>query len=310
MATRQYLQGRGMVAPAMWTIAFTNVLNIVVNWALVFGHLGLPALGLPGAGLASGLANLVMLLVLAGTVLGLGLHRDAWQPWSRASYDPRGVWRIMQLGLPIGLQFGLEIAAFSAAALMAGWLGQSAVAAHTICVNFAALTFMLPLGLSIGASTRVGNLIGEGDHAAARRAAMLAPKLSASVMTCCALLLSVLRQLIPRAYTPDAHVIALAALIFPIVAGFQIADGTQVVCTGVLRGIGRTRAPAISHFVGYYCLGLPAGYVLAFRMGLGVTGIWWGLLIGLTSVALLLFVWLRRALRQPLTTLTQPKHAP
>ncbi len=303
MALRQYLQGRGLVSPAMWTIALTNLVNVVFNWALVFGHLGCPALGLRGAGIASGLANVFMLLALTTIVFALQLQREAWQPWSRACWEPAGMWRIVKIGLPIGAQFGLEVAAFSWAAMMAGWLGERAVSAHTICLNFAALTFMLPLGISIGASTRVGNLIGEGDQDAARRTSTLALQLGVSVMACCALLLSLLRTLIPRAYTPDTEVIALAALIFPIVAGFQIADGTQVVCTGVLRGIGRTRAPAVSHFVGYYCLGLPAGYLLAFRAGLGVTGIWWGLLIGLTGVAVLQFAWLQRALRKPLQRL-------
>jgi MATE family multidrug resistance protein len=143
-------------------------------------------------------------------------------------------------------------------------------------------------------------LVGQGDHDAARRTAKLALWLVVSVMACCAVLLASLNRLLPLAFTTDTDVIALAATLLPVAAAFQIFDGTQAVCIGILRGLGRTRIPAVSHFFGYYVLGLPVGYYLAFRAGLGVVGLWWGLVVGLTTVALLLFAAVQHALRRPL----------
>jgi multidrug resistance protein, MATE family len=292
-ALRQYLQGREIVRPAMWVILLANVLNAGLDWVLIFGHWGLPALGLVGAGIATALTRVLCFVALAGLVRGLDLHRGAWLPWSAAAFDPRGLREILALGLPVGLQTSLEIWAFAGATLIAGRLGATALAAHTITLNMAALAFMMPLGISLAAVTRVGNLLGACRPEEAQRAAWVALALGAGVMSVSAVLFVAFRHQLPRLYTPDAAVVALCASILPIAGAFQIFDGTQVVGCGVLRGMGRTRPAALFNLISYWLLGIPLGAWLALRAGWGLAGVWWGLCLGLAAAAALLVAWIR-----------------
>jgi MATE family multidrug resistance protein len=282
---RSYLQGREIVRPALLVVLAANVLNAVLNWALVFGHLGSPRLGLIGGGLAVALSRAAMALGLAWLVWRARLHEGAWVPWSRAAFDAAELRRILAIGIPIALQMGLEVWAFSAAALLAGRLGAESVAAHSIALQWAALSFMLPLGIGQAAVTRVGNLIGARAPADAERAAWVAIGLGAAVMALWALVFVAGREWLPRLYTGEAVVIALSASVLPIAAAFQIFDGTQVVAAGVLAGMGRTRPAAILNLVGHWLLGLPLAWGLGVRAGLGLPGIWWGLAFGLAVVA-------------------------
>ncbi len=291
-ALRQYLQCRGIVRPAMWVILFANVVNALLAWAMIFGHLGFPALGLWGAGIATSLTRGLCFFGLAWMIWYLSLHAGAWPRPGAAIFDARAFRRVLGLGFPVAIHFSLEIWAFSGAALLAGWLGAVPLAAHTIALNLASLSFMLPLGISQGAVTRVGNLLGAHRPRDAQRAAWVAIAFGAAVMSLCGAAFLVLAHALPRLYTADLTVIGVAASILPIAAAFQIFDGTQVVCCGVLRGMGRTRPAAWFNLLGYWVLGLPIGGWLAFRAGWGLHGIWWGLCFGLFVVAtsLVLFV--------------------
>jgi MATE family multidrug resistance protein len=290
-ALRQYLQGRELVRPALWIILVANVFNAGFNWILIFGHLGLPALGLTGAGIATTVTRILAFAGLVLLVSGLGLHREAWVPWGRASF--RGLGDVVRVGLPISLQLCTEIWAFSACSLLAGRLGAESLAAHTVAMNLAALAFMMPQGVSQGATTRVGNLIGARRPDDAQRAAWVAIALGAGIMTLSASAFVGLRDLLPRIYTSDPGVIGLCASILPIAAAFQIFDGTQVVGCGVLRGMGRTRPAAVANLIGYWLLGLPLGAWLGLVQGGGLAGLWWGLCFGLAVVAGFLMVWVR-----------------
>lgn len=291
-ALRQYLQCRGIVRPAMWVILFANVVNALLAWALIFGHLGLPALGLWGAGIATSLTRGFCFFGLSWMIWYLALHVGAWPRPSAAIFDAQAFRRVLGLGFPVAIHFSLEIWAFSGAALLAGLLGAVPLAAHTIALNLASLTFMLPLGISQGAVTRVGNLLGANRPHDAQRAAWVAIAFGAAVMSFGGAAFLILSDVLPRLYTADLTVIGVAASILPIAAAFQIFDGTQVVCCGVLRGMGRTRPAAWFNLLGYWVLGLPIGAWLAFRAGWGLHGIWWGLCFGLFVVAtsLVLFV--------------------
>lgn len=299
-ALRQYLQGREIVRPALWVMVVANAVNLVANWALIFGHLGLPALGLVGAGIATSLTRVACFGLLAAWIALLELHRDAWLPWSRAAASWRGLREILAFGVPVGVQTSLEVWAFSGAALLAGLIDSTALAAHTIVLNLAALSFMMPLGISLAAVTRVGNLLGARRPAEAQRAAWVALALGALVMAGSAAIFVAFRHALPRLYTPDPAVVALGAAILPIAAAFQVFDGVQVVGCGVLRGMGRTRPAAIFNAVSYWALGLPLGAWLALERGWGLAGIWWGLCFGLASVATLLVGWIHW--RGPLRT--------
>lgn len=288
VAVRQYLLGRELMRPPMWVVAVANVFNGLFNYALIFGHAGMPELGLFGAGIATSLTRVLMCLAMLGLVWGFDLHEGAWTPWSRESFRARAIWGMGMVGLPVAVQMAAEIWAFSASTLIAGRLGATSLGAHQVTLNMAAFAFMVPLGISQGAATRVGNLLGSGQPDDAQRAAWITLAMGAGVMAVFAVTFVVLRGVLPRIYTPDPQVIAASAAILPIAAAFAIFDGTQVVACGVLRGMGNTAPAARYNLLGYWVLGLPIGAWLAVRGGMGLAGIWWGLALGLATVALLL----------------------
>ncbi|MAE96938.1 MAG: MATE family efflux transporter [Deltaproteobacteria bacterium] len=292
-ALRQYLQARELVRPAMWVVLVANLWNVFFNWVFIFGNLGMPALGLEGAGIATSLTRVLSALALFGLVRSRGYHRGAWMPWSWQSFDPAGLRALLALGVPIALQMGLEMWAFSGSNLIAGWLGAPQLAAHTIVLNLASITFMVPLGISQGAAVRVGNLLGAGRPSQARMASWVAIAMGAAVMTVSATAFVVLREVLPAAYTKDATVLALAASILPVAAAFQVFDGTQAVACGVLRGMGKPRPAAVFNLIGYWVLALPIGTWLALRTDAGLAGLWWGLAGGLCLVAVGLVIWIR-----------------
>ncbi len=293
MALRQYLTGREIVRPAMWVMLFANLFNGVANWALIFGHLGLPELGLYGAGIATGLTRGATLFAMVGLIWGFSLQEGAWQPWSREAFEARGLCRIVRFGFPVAIQMSLEVWAFSAATLLAGRLGAGPAAAHSVVLNMASLAFMLPLGISQGAVTRVGNLLGAGQPMAAQRAGWVAIALASGVMGISAVLFALFRWQLPALYSADTELISLAASILPIAAAFQLFDGAQVAGCGVLRGMGRTAPAAWLNLFGYWIIALPLAAWLSLVQGWGLPGIWWGLCAGLATVAIGLMAWLR-----------------
>jgi multidrug resistance protein, MATE family len=303
-ALKQYLQGRTIMAPATWVMWIGNALHVVLNYALIFGHLGSPELGLTGAGIASSVTTCFLGAGLAALASALGLFRGAWRAWDRVSFSLRGVLGVARLGVSVGGQVWLEGTAFSIAAMMAGWIGTAAVASHQVVLSLAGLAFMVPYGISQGAATRVGNLVGAGDHSGMRRAAGASLVVGIAAMAVSAVLFVVFREELPRLFTSDPDVIALSAMILPIAAAFQLSDGAQGVAGGVLRGLGRPDAAAIVNLLGYYTLALPAAYWFGVRGGYGLSAVWIGLAGGLTVVAALLLFWVARTARRPLAELT------
>lgn len=299
---RQSLQARGITSPAMWVVLFANLLNVALNAALIYGvslgPLMIEPLGLRGAGIATGLTRVTLVLALALWIWRGRLLADVWPPWRwREIASARGLGEILRHGVPLGLQFSFEMWAFQIATLLAGSLGAVALASHIVVLNLASLAFMVPLGISMAATTRVGNLLGAGVPASAQRSAWVALALGGGVMTGSATLFIALRGVLPRIYTADASVIAAAAALLPIAAAFQLFDGAQVVGAAILRAMGRTTVAASFHLVAFYGLALPLAYWLAFERGLGVPGLWWGLTLGLGVVAALFITFV--ALRGP-----------
>jgi MATE family multidrug resistance protein len=243
-----------------------------------------------GAGYSTLFARIVMMIVMMVYV-----HRSPKlkiymaQPWIH-SLDHQLLRTMMRLGLPNGLIYLFEVGAFSGAAIIMGWFGAVPLAAHQITISIASMTFLVAVGIGIAASIRVGYETGRGDKKAARYAGFTAIALSVGYMSCCALGFLVLRKWLPTNYVTDPDVIALAATLFIVVAVFQIFDGIQAVAMGALRGLQDTAWPSTIAFISYWLVGLPCGYLLAFKMGVGPLGIWLGLLIGLTTAAIL-FTW-------------------
>ena len=274
-------------------------LNALLSYGLIFGKFGLPAWGIFGGGLGSSVVWLVQVLLLAVVILTdrqfrrFHLFGRLWKPdWPRY----RKLWR---LGFPIGLAMGFEGGVFSAAAYLMGLIDAESVAAHAVALQIAALSFMVPWGLSQAATVRVGRHLGEGDKAGIARAGWTAWGLGVGFMALMALIIwSIPRELITIFLddTPEnARVIALGVSFLAIAAIFQVADGAQVVGAGMLRGLHDTRVPMIYTFIGYWAIGIGVGAWLAFRQGWQGQGIWTGLAVGLIIVSILMaWRWTKR----------------
>ncbi len=301
-ALRDYLACRGIMGPALWTSLLAIGFNALFNWVLIFGKLGAPALGVRGAGIATSLTRVVTLAALWFIISRADLLRNAWVPWSRAAFARRGMGDVLRHGLPIAIHLGLEIWSFQTATLLAGKIGGESpdvLAAHIIVLQYASITFMIPMSFATAATTRVGNLIGAGQPHRAQRAAWSAYACGTGAMAVSGVLFLLLRDILALPYSKDPDVLALTALVFPIAAAFQIFDGAQVVGAGILRGMGKTAVPAWAGLLGYWMVGLPLGWYLGLERGLGLAGVWWGLAAGLASVAVTLVLWIRH--RGPVT---------
>jgi multidrug resistance protein, MATE family len=295
---RQSLQAIGALRPIVLVILGANLANVLLNWVLIFGHLGMPAMGIAGAAWAT---------VVSRWLLAAGLALSAWTairpalvPFRPEVLQLAPLLRMLRLGAPIGAQQQLEFGAFGTIGLLMGWLGATQMAGHQVALNLASLTFMVPLGISAAAAVLVGRAVGAGDAARARRAAGAALLLGTGFMGLSALTFLAVPTLLAGVYTEERAVIAIAASLLPIAGVFQLFDGWQVVSIGVLRGVGDTRTPFLMNILGFWVLGLPLSWALCFRMGLGARGLWWGLVLGLAVVALLLLYRVRTRLGRAL----------
>jgi MATE family multidrug resistance protein len=288
---RQSLQAMGRLAPIVTTIVVANLINVVLNWVLIFGRLGFPELGAVGAAIASSISRWIMALMMLA--VGWPMLRTHLLPVRRETLRLGPLLRMAALGVPIGFQYALEMGAFTVVALLVGHIGAVQMAAHQVAINLAALTFMVPLGVSGAAAVLVGQAVGRGDAAAARRSAGAALLIGVAFMCITALAFLSFPTAFARIYTTDPVVIGIAVVLLPIAGVFQVFDGLQVVSIGVLRGVGDTRAPMVIAAFGYWIIGLPVSAYLGFRAGMGAAGLWWGLVAGLASVALILMVRVR-----------------
>jgi MATE family multidrug resistance protein len=298
---RQSLQAMKRMAPIVWTIVAANLANVLLNWMLVYGRLGAPELGAVGTGWASSLSRLLMAVGLAA--LAWRALRGYILPFRRDAIATTPLVRMLRVGAPIGAQFMLEGGIFALVAILMGVLGPIEVAAHHVALNMAALTFMVPLGISAAATVLVGHAVGRADPEDARGASKAAIAIGVGFMATMAVVMLLLPALLARAYTNDLAVLALAATLIPIAGVFQIFDGLQVVSIGILRGVGDTRTPLIVNLLGFWLIGLPVSLWLGFRLDYGPRGLWWGLVVGLATVAIALLARVRVRLGQEIRRL-------
>jgi len=283
----------------LWLSLGGIVVNALLSWSLIFGRLGLPALGLVGGGLGSTLTWIAMCTALTVVVLcdrqfrRFHLFGRFWR------FDRERTLAMVRLGWPIGLTMALEMGVFALAAYFMGWLGSSAVAAHAVALQIAALTFMVPLGLGQAATVRVGLALGRRDGPGVARAGWTSWIVGVAFMGAMALVMwSIPRALVTLFLTDipaNAAVIALAVSFLKVAAAFQLVDGAQVIGAGMLRGLHDTKWPLVFALVGYWGVGLGIGTWLAFGADWKGVGIWIGLASGLAAVAaLMLSRWLLR----------------
>ncbi|MBN2506658.1 MAG: MATE family efflux transporter [Verrucomicrobia bacterium] len=287
-AAKQYAEALSRPWPPTLIVLGSVLLNIPANWVFIYGHWGAPALGLNGAGVATVLVRLAMMAAMLGYVVFAPACRR-WHPvrW-RAPLGWHRMGRLISLGWPAGAQHLLEVSAFVLAALMAGWIGPGAIAAHQIAINCATMSFMFALGIGLAVCIRVGHAWGAGHRARMRRIGFVGLGMSTVVMAGFALIFAGARGPLARLFVTEPAVAALAAQLLLVAAFFQVADGVQVTALAALRGLTDVRVPALVAALAYWLVAMPLAYVLAFPGQRGVVGIWIGLATGLGAAAVAL----------------------
>ena len=294
----------------LWLSLGGIALNALLSWSLIFGHFGLPRLGLVGGGLGSTLTWLIMCGALVGVVAADRQFRRfrLFGNWWR--FDRQRTAAMIRLGWPIGVTMALEMGVFALAAYFMGWIGAPAVAAHAVALQLAALTFMVPLGLGQAATVRVGFAVGRRDEAGITRAGWTAWVIGVGFMGTMAVLMWTFPRDLVTLFLKDvpenAVVIGLAVSFLRVAAAFQLVDGAQVIGAGMLRGLHDTRWPLVFALVGYWVVGLGIGTWLAFAEDWKGVGIWIGLASGLAAVAALM---LARWVMRDRLGLTRSSHA-
>lgn len=286
---RRYLQAMQIVQPVMVALVSANLINIAANWVLIYGHFGLPALGVVGSAYATVIARVYLAAVLAGVIWyrerrnPSGFHDVPWiVEWSR-------IGRLLQVGVPAAVQVMLELGVFAVAGGLAARITPDALAANQIVLNIAGFVFMVPFGLGSAAAVRVGHAVGGQDAARARRAGSVALLVGVTFAVLMSMTFATVPDPFLRIFTTDMSVRKTGALILLIYAVSQPFDACQAVATGALRGLGETRVPMVANLLGHWGVGLPIAWFLCFGRGWGVTGLWAGLcfsllLIGVTLV--------------------------
>ncbi len=293
---KQYAEALGHPWAPMVILLGGVGLNAFLNWIFIYGHLGAPAWGLAGAGLATLIARVVVCVAL---VLWLARKPDVRREWPGTAPDGAAasnpawsaalagtrVREMLHLGVPAAGQWLFEAGAFTAAAWMMGWLGTVPLAAHQIALSCAGFTFMFALGLSSAVSVRLSTALGAGERARLRPVGFGALAAGFAVMGAFGVVFALGGGLVARGFTPEAEVVSLAGRLLLVAAFFQVLDGGQVIGAGALRGLGDVKVPTAITFVAYWVVALPGGYALAFHTPLGPVGVWVGLAAGLGFAA-------------------------
>ena len=292
---RGFTTAVGRPRAGMWVMAATIGFNALMGWALIFGHFGFPRLGIVGSGLAtalSGMFSFAALMVVVHADPELRAYR-LFRRFARPAVDK--LREVFRLGLPMGLAMIFEAMLFNVMTLVMGSFGVVSLAAHQIALNVASITFMVPLGLGMAATVRVGLAAGAGDGHGARRAGLTAMVLGVGFITLCGAAMALWGSPIAQLYVggragQDLAIIAMAALFLKVAAAFQVFDALQVVAGQSLRGLKDAHAPMFIAGGSYWLAGAPACLLLAFTFGLKGFGIWIGLALGLAVAAVALFV--------------------
>lgn len=284
---RFFSEGLSVTRPAMYIAFISLFVNAGANYVLMYGKLGFPAMGAVGAGYATSLVNFL------GAVIFV-LFTASFKPFKRFHIFARTsgpewsyIREMLRIGIPNGISQTMEVLLFATVSVLMGTLSVKAAAAHQIAINVAATMFMIPLGLSMAISQRVGFSIGQGSLENARYRGTIGIIMCALIMTLTALLLFIFPESIVSIYTNDPEVSRVAVSLLFLAAIFQISDGLQVGGFGALRGLKDTRIPMVVNFIAYWLIGFPTGYYLGIQAGLGPEGLWGGLIGGLTVAAVL-----------------------
>lgn len=306
LAMRSYTESLGHTKPVFWISLFGLLMNIPINYALIYGKFGLPELGGVGCGWATAVVMWVMAIAMYFYTRKSATYAKARLDFSALSFEPHNILYMLKVGLPTGLTIFFEVSLFSVIALLLGPFGAIIVAGHQVALNFTGLLFMLPLSLAIAVTIRVGHARGRNDKAAASYTIGTALRLTVFTATLMAGLILLFRHQVPFIYTNDLAVHAVTTGLLFFAALYQIPDALQVTANGALRGFEDTTVPMMLTLVAYWGVGLPVGFILARTDWvvpmMGAAGFWIGLIAGLSTAAVLLGLRLRYRLAQPLVS--------
>lgn len=282
---RQYSEALNRALPPLFITILAVGLNALLNWIFIFGNLGMPELGLLGAGYATLLCRILMAAGLAILIFKDPFYRGFFPSNWLAALQQKLIKKSLKIGLSAGFQGLFEVGTFAMAAVMMGWLGVNELAAHQVTLSLAATTYMFALGISFAATILVGNAYGRGDMNEAKRAGASALLLGLLMMGFFGLVFAIGHELLPRIFSKDAEILNIASGLMIWAAIFQIFDGTQIISLGCLRGLSDLKIPTWITGINYGFFALPFAYVLGFHTSLGGVGIWVGLTLGLMTAA-------------------------
>ncbi|KAF2078151.1 hypothetical protein CYY_000535 [Polysphondylium violaceum] len=291
---QKYLQGQGIMWPSIVVGVVLNILNVLFNYVLVVGvNDSYSTLGIKGSALATSISRIIVFFLMIGIIICFKLYKETWSGWSWECTTLQGFKEYLKLGVPASIQHASEGWGFEILTILAGLIDPEnhiPLDAHSICYNFTMLTYQFPSGIAIAVSVRVGQLLGQGEEARAKRVSWIAFAISLFFMVIIAVLQYTLRHQIGYIYISnidDAQdVVDMTATILPIAALFQIFDGGQTIFQGIVRGMGRVITGAIANFIAFYVIAIPVGVLLTFVGDRGVTGLWWGLCCGLVLICI------------------------
>ncbi len=294
---KQIGEGLSNTVIAMAATIVSNLINVVLNYALIFGKLGFPKLGLLGAGYATLIARIAMPLLLLAGFLALPQIRRYFVLMRAARASLPGIGRIFGVGLPIATQLILEVLAFSFSTVMMGWLGDVPLASHQVAMGLATFTFMVANGVAMATTIRVSFQLGTHGFDNMKHTCASAVHMVLGYMGLCGLAFFLFHHQFVSLFTSDPRVIRQAAALLLIAALFQLFDGLQTVCLGILRGFADVKAPMLFSGFSYIVVGVSVSYLCAFTMRLGPEGIWYGFVLGLATAGALLSLRIRKKMR-------------
>jgi len=287
---RQFSEGIGITKYAMYITISANLINIFLNWVLIYGHFGIEPMGVKGAALATLISRYLMLISFIVIFFKIENYKKYLKYFTKPLIKLSLVKDILKTSIPLSFQNLVEITAFSLSAIMVGWNGEISLASHQVAMSMSSFSFMLALGVGAAATIRVSHQYGYGDFRSMRIAGFAAIHLSVALMSLCGIAYIVFRNQIPLIFTNDLAVRSLAAKLLVISALFQIFDAIQLSCLACLRALADVRVPLLLSIISYYLVCLPLGYLCGTVLKMGAIGVWIGLLLGLFFAAIL-FLW-------------------
>ncbi len=291
---KQFFEGIGNTQIAMHITLTSNVINVILNYLLIFGKFGFPEMGLLGAGIGTFVSRLVMPLMFVGIIYWKRQYRSVFIKARMQLLSRKRVVSLLKIGIPIGLQIIVEVTTFSVGAVMMGWHGETPLAAHQVAIGLASFTYMISLGISQATTIRVSHQLGQHDIKSLRMAVFASAHLVLLFMSVMGLIFVFAKDYLPLIFTTDSEVVNIASTLLLVAAVFQVFDGLQVIMLSALRGMADVNIPMLIAFVAYMLVGVPVSYIFSFTLGIGPIGIWFGYLAGLGLAGVLFFFRFRK----------------